>query len=94
MVTNADQYVIDLGGIDVPLDVLHNDSASAGSFYLSSVSVVNAGIASINATGDSILFTPDADFTGDTWIQYIACDAAGNCSQGTAHVLGVVSGGV
>ena len=87
VVTNADQYVIDLGGIDVPLDVLHNDSASAGSFYLSSVSVVNAGVASINATGDSILFTPDADFTGDTWIQYIACDATGNCSQGTAHVL-------
>lgn len=87
VVTNADQYVIDLGGVDIPLDVLHNDSASAGSFYLSSVSVVNAGVASINATGDSILFTPDADFTGDTWIQYIACDATGNCSQGTAHVL-------
>ncbi len=87
VVTNQDQYVIDLGGIDVPLDVLHNDSATAGSFYLSSVSVVNAGVASINATGDSILYTPDADFTGDTWIQYIACDSAGNCSQGTAHVL-------
>ncbi len=87
VVTNSDQYVIDLGGIDIPLDVLHNDSASAGSFYLSSVSVVNAGVASINATGDSILFTPDADFTGDTWIQYIACDSAGNCSQGTVHVL-------
>ncbi|MDZ4747661.1 MAG: Ig-like domain-containing protein [Saprospiraceae bacterium] len=87
VVTNGDQYVIDLGGINVPLAVLQNDSATAGSFFLASVSVINSGSASINATGDSILFTPDVDFTGDTWIQYIACDSAGNCSQGTAHVL-------
>ena len=82
-----DQYVVDLGGMDIPLDVLVNDSASAGSLTITTVSVLNNGTATISSSGDSILFTPEADFTGDTWIQYIACDDDGNCGQGNAHVL-------
>ena len=87
VIAGNDQYVVDLGGIDVPLAVLANDSATGGTLYLSTVSVLNTGTATINATGDAILFTPASDFEGDTWIQYIACDSAGNCSQASAHVL-------
>jgi len=87
VIAGNDQFVVDLGGIDVPLAVLANDSATGGTLFLSTVSVLNTGTATINATGDAILFTPAADFEGDTWIQYIACDSAGNCSQANAHVL-------
>lgn len=87
VIAGNDQYVVDLGGIDVPLAVLANDSATGGTLFLSTVSVLNTGTATINATGDAILFTPAADFEGDTWIQYIACDSSGNCSQASAHVL-------
>jgi hypothetical protein len=83
----ADRYLIDSGAIDVPLHVLDNDSTSNSALTLSTIAVSNSGVASINATGDAILFTPDAGFTGDTWIQYIACDTAGNCGEGKAHVL-------
>lgn len=82
-----DRFVVDMGSVDIPLDVLQNDSASAGNLTLSTVSVLNNGTASITAGGDTILFTPDVDFTGDTWIQYIACDDEGHCGQGNAHVL-------
>ena len=82
-----DNYLVDIGGVDVPLAVLENDSATSGSLTISTVSVLNTGTASINSTGDTILFTPAQDFAGDTWIQYIVCDTSGNCSQGNAHVL-------
>ncbi|MEP6648022.1 MAG: Ig-like domain-containing protein [Saprospiraceae bacterium] len=87
VVAGTDKFVVDKGAIDVPLDVLQNDSVPTGQLTLSSVSISNAGQAVVNATGDAILFTPKADFEGDTWIQYIACDSFGNCGQGNIHVL-------
>lgn len=83
----SDQYLVDLGGTDIPLAVLENDSASSGAISISSVSVLNTGTTTINAGGDTIFFTPAPDFEGDTWIQYIACDTNGNCSKGTVHIL-------
>lgn len=83
----TDHYVVDKGATDIPLEVLQNDSITAGQITLSSVSVSNAGNAVINSTGDAILFTPTPDFEGDTWIQYIACDSSGNCGQGNVHIL-------
>ena len=85
--TGKDSYLVDLGGIDIPLAVLSNDSATSGPLTITSVSVLNTGTATINAGGDTILFTPEADFEGDTWIQYIACDTSGNCSKGNTHIL-------
>lgn len=82
-----DRFVVDLGGVDIPLSVLDNDSTSAGSLSLSTVSVLNNGAATISSNGDSILFTPDTDFQGDTWLQYIACDNQGACGQGEVHIL-------
>ncbi len=82
-----DKYLVDMGAVDFPLEVLENDSVSNGQLLLSTVSVSNAGNAIINAQGDSILFSPNPDFKGDTWIQYIACDSSGNCGQGNVHIL-------
>jgi len=82
-----DQFVVDINAIDVPLPVLQNDSITNGSLTLTTVSVANSGTGSINADGDAILFTPDSNFVGDCWIQYIACDSSGNCGEGKVHVL-------
>ncbi|MEO6133316.1 MAG: Ig-like domain-containing protein, partial [Saprospiraceae bacterium] len=87
VVAGTDKYVVDKGAIDFPLEVLANDSVPTGQLTLSSVSISNAGDAVINATDDAILFSPQPDFDGDTWIQYIACDSFGNCGQGNVHVL-------
>lgn len=87
IIAQPDRYLIDSGAVDFPLEVLGNDSSSSSALTISSIAVSNSGTATINATGDAILFTPDAEFTGDTWIQYIACDTAGNCGEGKVHVL-------
>jgi hypothetical protein len=82
-----DQFVVDFNAVDIPLAVLENDSITNGSLSLTSVAVANASAATINATGDAILFTPETGFKGDCWLQYIACDSAGNCGEGKVHVL-------
>ena len=87
VITTDDSYVIDAGSNQVSFDVLANDSITNGQLELNTVSVSNAGSAVVNASGDAILFTPDPDFEGDTWLQYIACDTLGNCGQGNIHVL-------
>ena len=87
IIAAPDNYVVDKGAVDIPLNVLENDSVANGTLSLSSVSISNAGEAVVNAESDAILFTPNPDFEGDTWIQYIACDSAGNCGQGNIHVL-------
>jgi len=87
VVTGDDNFIVDKNGVNIPFPVLVNDSASLGSFAITSLSVTNSGSASVNTTGDTIYFTPETDFEGDAWLQYIACDSAGNCSQGQVHVL-------
>src|SRR5688572_23272779 len=74
VVTGKDDFVVDKNGSNIPFPVLANDTASLGNVSISSVSVANSGIASINSSGDTIYFTPETDFEGDTWLQYIACD--------------------
>ena len=87
VITAPDDFVVDKGSSNIALDVLSNDSITSGQLLLKSISVSNAGVAEINGTGDTILFTPESDFEGDTWLQYIACDTSGNCGEGTIHIL-------
>jgi hypothetical protein len=87
VIARNDRYVVDLNAANVGLDVLSNDSTSLGNFSLSSVSVINGGSATLNTTGDTILYTPEVDFEGETRIQYIVCDSLNNCSKCEAHIL-------
>lgn len=87
VITGDDKFLVDIGAIEAPLDVLVNDSVTNGQLSITSVSVCNAGNTSISADGNIIYFTPNADFAGDTWIQYVACDSEGNCGQENVHVL-------
>ena len=82
-----DAFLVDSGVVNMALDVLANDTASAGPLTLSTVSVSNDGTASINASGDTIRYTPDSVFTGDAWIQYVACDTTGQCAKGVVRLL-------
>ncbi len=82
-----DRYVVDAGASDVILDVLANDSVTNGDLTITTVSVSNDGSAIVTSQGDAIIYNPSSDFIGDTWIQYVTCDGAGNCAQGNVHVL-------
>src|SRR5690606_15376961 len=82
-----DAYLIDSGATGIALAVLANDTATAAPLTLTSVSVTNNGAASINTTGDSILYTPDSGYAGDAWIQYVACDTTGQCAKGNVRLL-------
>lgn len=82
-----DRYVIEAGSTDVVLDVLQNDSVTNGTLTITTVSISNEGLATVNTTSDAIIYTPDADFTGDTWLQYVVCDEDGNCGQSNVHIL-------
>ncbi len=86
-----DQFLVDVNAQDIPLAVLANDSVSTGSLVITTVAVANAGTATINAEGDAILFTPDTNFVGDCWLQYIACDTMGNCGEGKVHLFWFVT---
>ncbi len=87
IITGNDKFVIDSGATNVILNVLDNDSVATGELSISTVSISNDGDAQVSSDGKSILFTPNPDFTGDTWIQYIACDSFGTCGQGKVHLL-------
>jgi len=80
-------------GQGVTLNVLENDSTTNGGLLLKSIPLVNNGTASI--TGDSsITFTPAPGFEGVAYLNYVACDAAGMCDNGTASffVIGPSAG--
>jgi len=85
--TDNDEYLIDSNAVDVPLAVLANDTATAGPLTITTVSVSNNGSATINATGDTIFYTPETDYLGDAWLQYVACDTTGQCEKGVVRLL-------
>lgn len=82
-----DRYVVDKESVEVPMAVLENDSATTDVISISKITAINSGTASISAGGDTILYTPEVGFTGETWIQYIACDTSGNCGKANVQIL-------
>lgn len=82
-----DFYVIDSGSATTFLNVLLNDIGTAAPLHVSAVTIQNGGSATINSNQDGIDFTPDSEFTGEAWIQYVVCDSTGQCDNATAVVL-------
>ena len=76
-----DYYTVEANSSDNALTPLANDSATSGVLQLSEVLLVNHGTATL--TGDTILFTPHSDITGQAYIVYKACDDMGSCDLGT-----------
>jgi hypothetical protein len=72
--------------ISVDIDVLNNDESTSGSLAISNISMVNNGEVLISEDGAILTFVPDADFQGIAHFNYIACDEAGVCDQGTVSI--------
>ncbi|MDZ4683137.1 MAG: Ig-like domain-containing protein [Saprospiraceae bacterium] len=71
-------------GVPVNIDVLANDFSSNGTFNLTEIPLANNGLASRN--GASVTFVPAADFVGLAHFNYIVCDGAGTCDNGTVSI--------
>lgn len=88
LITLGDDYfVIDSGAATTHLNVLLNDIGSAAPLYVSAVTVEKGGTASVNAVEGGIDFTPETEFTGEAWIQYVVCDSTGQCENASAVIL-------
>lgn len=70
-------------GQSVSLNVVENDSTTNGGLVLKNIPLVNNGAATI-AGDSSITFTPAPGFEGVAYLNYVVCDAAGMCDNGTA----------
>ncbi|MEM1322694.1 MAG: Ig-like domain-containing protein [Bacteroidota bacterium] len=71
-VTAVNDFATTTNGTAVTVDVLANDFGS-GAISLSNVSLVNGGTAAID-TNNHVVFTPDAGFIGEAYLNYTVCD--------------------
>lgn len=72
-------FAITTVGAPVTIDVLANDAGSNGPLSLSALTMTNHGTASIS--GNNVIFTPDAGYTGIAHLSYSVCDALLNCKS-------------
>ncbi len=73
-------------GTPVTVEVLANDFSSNDVFILSAIPAVNNGWAEFEAGASTITFHPDAGFSGLTHLNYVVCDGAGTCDNGTVSI--------
>jgi outer membrane protein OmpA-like peptidoglycan-associated protein len=78
-----DQFSVEVDSIDNALDVLANDSDADGD-TLTIVSVSEPANGQISISGDQLLYTPDAGFTGSDSFSYTIDDGFGG--QASANV--------
>lgn len=83
IVANQD-YTFGAENTTFSLNVLANDVSSNGVLNITSIPLVNNGMATIN--GNSIQFTPAADFEGFAYINYVVCNGSGLCDNATATI--------
>jgi Secretion system C-terminal sorting domain/Bacterial Ig domain len=89
-----DYAVVEVNTVDNSLNVLANDSlAYSDSLTITNIVVSPVGNAEIAADGKSILFTPEVDFTGVTFLTYVACDELGACGFTDVNIGVVPDGG-
>ncbi len=79
-------YASTMQNTAVQIEVLANDYSSNGVFLLTGTPATNNGWVEYNANGSTITFHPTADFVGLTSFNYIVCDGAGTCDNGTVSV--------
>lgn len=70
----------------VSIPVLDNDFSSNGVKVLTYIPLTNNGSAVFDADATSITFTPDLDFEGIAQFNYVLCDGAETCDQGSVSV--------
>ncbi|NUN99559.1 MAG: T9SS type A sorting domain-containing protein [Saprospiraceae bacterium] len=73
-----------MAGVPVDIDVLANDFSSNGTLILTRVPLDNNGDA--NIANGVVSFTPDPGFVGLAHLNYVVCDGAGTCDNGTVSI--------
>ncbi len=71
-------------GTAVSVPVLANDYSSSGFLELRAVPVSNGGTATMS--GNNLLFTPAAGFSGLTEVNYLVCTTNDICAMGTVSI--------
>ena len=66
------------------MDVVLNDSTSVGAISIQSLPLVNNGEAIVN--NGQIEFTPDLDYQGMAYVNYVICDSLGACDNGAVTI--------
>lgn len=79
-----DYFTIQVNDSAVILDILGNDSTSAGTLSLNQLPLVNHGQAKI--VGQAVEFTPTIDYQGMAYINYVVCDSLGECDNGAVTI--------
>jgi len=88
LITEVDYHLMYTNGQADTLDVLANDTSTAGGLTLSEISVVSRGSAGLS--GDTLLwYQPDTAFSGMVQLDYRVCDSVGTCKLGQV-VINVV----
>lgn len=84
----ADTFEADVNSVNNPLDVLSNDTDLDGdALVISEVNTPNnGGTVTINQTGDSLIYTPAADFSGEETFTYTVSDGNGGTDTATVTV--------
>lgn len=83
LVANHD-YTFASKNTPISVNVLTNDISSNGVLNLTTIPLVNNGIATIN--GSTIQFTPAPDFEGLAYFNYVVCNGSGLCDNGTVTI--------
>lgn len=78
-------YVLTNENTPVSIDVLSNDIASHGPLSILTVSYTNGGSIT-GANGGVLEFTPDVDFSGKSYFNYVVQDTIGNTKSGAAVI--------
>ncbi|NUQ25604.1 MAG: T9SS type A sorting domain-containing protein [Saprospiraceae bacterium] len=79
-------YAVTNVNTPVQIPVLANDFSSNGTLILSAIPVVNSGAATYTPGASTLTFTPAAGFHGLTHLNYVVCDGAGTCDNGTVSI--------
>ena len=85
IVANHD-YAFGAKNTTASINVLANDFSSNGVLELKLISLTNYGNATFQPGSRTIEFTPAPDFEGVAYLNYVVCNGAGLCDNGTATI--------
>lgn len=85
IVANHD-YAFSAENTTVSIDVTANDESSNGVVNLTAIPLTNNGNATFTQGANTIEFTPAPDFEGIAYFNYVICNGAGLCDNGTVTI--------
>ncbi|MBK7871440.1 MAG: T9SS type A sorting domain-containing protein [Saprospiraceae bacterium] len=85
LIANHD-YAFGAENTSLSINVLGNDISSNGVKNLTVIPLTNNGNATFQPGASTIEFTPEPDFEGVAYINYVVCNGAGLCDNGTVTI--------